>query len=598
MIHDSACITMITPDYNNGNKEEVRATSAIHTLRDLREFIAGCNLGGPKKEQVRSAIKRVDQLIGHGALDLPADCAKIMSKLGQFSPAMAGMTPGAFANLKSRVRTAFRLAKPCIATSNSKLPLRAEWRLFRTGLAVRDLRSTSRLVHFANAQVWSPQDITDGHIERFKSHLCEEALVVKWDDVVRGTIRSWNRIAIADPNQGLVTLTPPEPKRTPYWISPDLFPQSLQAEIARFLSEMSDPPLFGARLEKVRWQARDGRRRPVRRNLKFTTIGQYRNCISTMVSSLVAAGLPLASLSSLSTLVAPRNLEQILRFLHQRAGEKVTPYLLNIAVRARRIAEWSRLPEGDLEHLDQLVAAVIEESPRKRGMTAKNKALLDRLDDPKFRDLIYLMTGMLVERARTSSNRAWAANIFRTAVAIEILLVCGVRRENLVSLELDKTIRKIGAGKNALWIVEIAEGDVKNGEPLRFHLPEESAELLEIYLREWRPLLCKEPSSWLFPNFTGQMLDQRSMTVSIRNATKRILGVPVSTHQFRHISAELYLRNNPEGLSTVSQHLGHRDFNTTRTYYARKQQREASRRYQERVILDRSEAARRSRGRK
>lgn len=71
------------------------------------------------------------------------------------------------------------------------------------------------------------------------------------------------------------------------------------------------------------------------------------------------------------------------------------------------------------------------------------------------------------------------------------------------------------------------------------------------------------------------------------------MGVPVTPHQFRHISAELYLRDNPDKLSVASRHLGHRDENTTRIYYARSKQREASRLYQERLGLDRSRAAER-----
>lgn len=90
------------------------------------------------------------------------------------------------------------------------------------------------------------------------------------------------------------------------------------------------------------------------------------------------------------------------------------------------------------------------------------------------------------------------------------------------------------------------------------------------------------------------MFDERSMTLSIQRATRKILGVPISTHQFRHIAAELYLHENPAGLETVSQHLAHRDGNTTRHYYARPKQREATRIHQKQVILDRAEAARRT----
>lgn len=598
MSHDNACITMITPDHNNPENETEKPASVVQTLGDLRAFITRCDLKDQKKDQIRSAIKRADELIGHGALDLPADAAKIMARLGQLSPAMAQMSKGAFANFKSRVRMAFRLAKTKLVTSTVRAPLSPPWCVFQSELATPDLRTTSRFVHFANGQGWTPHDVTDAHLERFATYLRDDALIIQWDDVVRGTIRSWNRISVSEPALGLAPLTAPQPKRTPYWIDPNTFPDGLKVDIANFVSDIANPPLFTTRLKQGHVRRRDHRKTPVRRKVTPKTVEQYRFSIITMVSALVQNGHDLASISSLAVLIAPANLDQILSFLHRRANENVTRYMLTIVVRARRIAEWCELAEAQLAQLDQLVAAVVEEGPRRRGMTAKNKALLDRLDDQKFRDMIYLIPGMLAERAKANSKRAWAANTFRTALAIELLLVCGVRRENLVSLELDRSIRKIGMGKNAIWVVEIAEEDVKNEEPLRFHLPQESADLLETYLLHWRPLLCAKPTAWLFPNSDGEMIDERTMTGSIQRTTTRILGVPVSTHQFRHISAELYLYANPEGLSTVSQHLGHRDFNTTRTYYARKRQRDASRRYQERVIIDRAEAARRTRRRK
>ena len=80
------------------------------------------------------------------------------------------------------------------------------------------------------------------------------------------------------------------------------------------------------------------------------------------------------------------------------------------------------------------------------------------------------------------------------------------------------------------------------------------------------------------------------MAYAIGAQSKRVLGVAITPHQFRHISAELFLQDNPEALFTVSQHLGHRDVNTTRRYYARSKQRQASRHYQEHILRGRETA--------
>ena len=46
---------------------------------------------------------------------------------------------------------------------------------------------------------------------------------------------------------------------------------------------------------------------------------------------------------------------------------------------------------------------------------------------------------------------------------------------------------------------------MKNGEPLEFELVQESAKILDPYLRAYRPLLLDEPSGWLFPGKYGHI---------------------------------------------------------------------------------------------
>lgn len=75
-----------------------------------------------------------------------------------------------------------------------------------------------------------------------------------------------------------------------------------------------------------------------------------------------------------------------------------------------------------------------------------------------------------------------------------------------------------------------------------------------------------------------------------RRAVEARTGIAITPHQFRHISAELYLKDNPEGIFTISQHLAHRDVNTTKRYYARPQQRQASRYFQEHILRSRETA--------
>jgi integrase len=266
-----------------------------------------------------------------------------------------------------------------------------------------------------------------------------------------------------------------------------------------------------------------------------------------------------------------------------------------LAGRAIKIGRWCKLVSADIQELEEIEASVKQEIPRGYSMTAKNKRVVDRLEDQRFRDHVLLLPYTLLRHATAMKNRHRAATYARCALAIELLLFCSMRRENLVPLMLDKSIRKIGAPPEATWVIEIAKEDVKNGEPLRYQLPPGSAQLLEEYLTRWRPLLSDKASAWLFPNDDGDMMDERSLAADIARKTKRELGERITPHQFRHLGSEFHLKRHPDQLTTVSYHLGHCDLNTARRYYAKSKQREATRAYQETLLVDREEARHRAR---
>jgi integrase len=87
--------------------------------------------------------------------------------------------------------------------------------------------------------------------------------------------------------------------------------------------------------------------------------------------------------------------------------------------------------------------------------------------------------------------------------------------------------------------------------------------------------------AWLFPDQHGGHVEGKVLSASIAKRARRYVGVRITAHQFRHLAAELYLREDPNGIAIVSQHLGHRDLNTTRRFYAREQTRIATQRYHE-----------------
>lgn len=549
------------------NKSKIEQRTAITTLADLHQFLAGCDLSGTELAQLRSAVKRAGELMGQGTLDVAANQRAVFERLQTISPAMADMSAASYANMKSRVRKAFRLAKPQLHNPRSRYPLKGAWKELQSGLTVKLQRSTSRLFHFAASKGWEPVDVSDEVITKFETYLRDEAMIEDWKGTLRQSIKAWN--ILASTHEDLSPLTPPACKRTSYWVPECEWPPSLSKEVFELLEWLGSPTDFVDRTHKP---------------LKPATVIQYRHTVTTVISALVKSGYELSSLDSLWAVFTPWNIERVLQFLFERSGGSVTDQMFQVAMRALTIAKFKGKPAADIETFRRMMSNVRDRTDRTRGLTQKNRSLLDRLDDQRFKDQLLLLPYTLFALAEKRRTSALAPAIARTAMAIELLLVCSMRRTNLTRLELGRSIRTIGDGKQPSWIIEIDADEVKNAQPLRFPLGEQTTQMLTIYLEQWRPSLSIEPNSWLFPAGDGSCLDAKTMAYAIGSWSKRILGISITPHQFRHLSADMYLRTHPDALYTVSQHLGHRDVNTTKNFYTAPKQREASKRFQEHVL--------------
>ena len=157
----------------------------------------------------------------------------------------------------------------------------------------------------------------------------------------------------------------------------------------------------------------------------------------------------------------------------------------------------------------------------------------------------------------------------QVAVAVEMLLMMPVRRANLVRLRFgpEGHIRPRQDRIGTTHIV-INGSEVKNKEDLEYPLPRESADLLEIYIKRFRPILAKSPSYWIFPGegpSGHKALDQFSR--QFRRTVRKWTGLDVNIHLMRHIGAKLYLDENPGAYEVVRRILGHKSLSTTVNNY-------------------------------
>ena len=546
----------------------------IATLGDMCQAVKASDvIPAAHKRALCWALTRTIVWIGNGLPDVRADPRTVLRQLDQLSPAMAGLSPRAFSNVKSLVRAAFRLLEPRLPPARSRVKLRGAWAALEALLSQKLQRDLSRFLRFAQSMGWAPHEISEEHVQRFADYLEREAMLVTADGVARATRYAWNRAVETVPGWPNQPVAPPPRKRTPYWLRLDELPLSLQQEIDAYMLRLAQPdPFLGQSA----------------RPLRPETLLQNRHYLVLLASALVHSGTPVEALTSIAVLVQPDNVQKALEYLYERAGRRMTAQIELLAWRARKFATDAGVPDEDVARLRELYARVVGAGPSRRGMTEKNRRLLDHLDDPAFVDRLVTLPFRLMAAARQMTASTPAASSARDAVAIEILMSCSMRVGNLIELRLGETIRKFGEGPRARWAIDIPGEKVKNGQPLRYSLLPESVQLLEDYLEHWHAQWCGPGSPWLFPAAQGGHVDRRYLSDSIAARAYRYVGVRITAHQFRHLAAELYLRTDPGGIAIVSQHLGHRDLNTTRHFYAREQSRIATERYHEVLIKKRA----------
>src|SRR5437764_10935984 len=105
-------------NYQNIPVISISEKTKIITLGDLADFVRGLSALSPsRRRDLVSALNRAREILSKGAMDVKADPKIVLPQLDRFSPAMAGLSRASFANLKSRVRTTFRLATPSLASA-------------------------------------------------------------------------------------------------------------------------------------------------------------------------------------------------------------------------------------------------------------------------------------------------------------------------------------------------------------------------------------------------------------------------------------------------------------------------------------------------
>jgi integrase len=361
--------------------------------------------------------------------------------------------------------------------------------------------------------------------------------------IYRDTCKLWNRAAGTIPGWPPQQVAIPD-RRRHFAFAP---PISFRADVESFLSAGADPDVFS-----------DSYSKPVAE----LTLRNRRRGILMAATALVRVGVSIEQITGLDVLVEVKHAKALLRFLYNRAGDKTTAQIYQIANLLKTIARhYLRQPERTVDQLRKQCKAL---KPESAGFTEKNRRCLRKFADVrKLLNLLMLPERVLAQVGRIGELRRRDAVRVALAIATGILLHIPLRAANLAGLRLNQHLRFVGDHA----FLSIAPSETKNAVAMEAEIPARLARQLDIYVNRYRPFLIEAPTPWLFPGENGARRPSGGFGHQITDFVAREAGAVMTPHQFRHLAAKLYLDQHPGGCETVRRLLGHKSLQTTMRYY-------------------------------
>jgi integrase len=240
--------------------------------------------------------------------------------------------------------------------------------------------------------------------------------------------------------------------------------------------------------------------------------------------------------------------------------------LIGLGETLRQIAQYvAFLPPEEIDELKKMLSFIQPE--QQQGMSEKNRLRLGALlAEPVRTQLLHLpRIWMNKDAAHPETNPKKQALIAMYATALEILLFMPIRRDNALKLRVDTHFRRPANGK-LITDIFIPGREVKNGQTLSWPVEEDSAQLIEHYLRKYRPLLAPPGNPYLFPGITDGPRNVAEFAAEFSRRVEAELGAKFNMHLIRHFAAVRYLEAKPGAYEIVAQLLGHRNPETTRRF--------------------------------
>lgn len=504
---------------------------------------------GRRADMMAWAIRVVCRVARMSPDTMQASPKLVCQKLEGVTAAMAGMGDGAWTNVTSNVRAAFRhvgIMPPC----RRAIPYMPGWTALIGGLDMESGQlGLARFARFCSDRGVVPDAVDDAVYGAFLLELTENSVVRNAHKLHRRTGQIWNKLVQARRGFPTTLLTLPSYDRT-YFVGWERFPASLKAEVDAHLDYLAGKDLLSV-LEV--------------RPLKPRSVAARRHQLGAYLSALVLCGEDATILGSLADALTEPRVRKGLKFFIERGkaagssnkqAQDIARMLLSVA------RHWVKQGPDQLEKLQGFCKRLQQDQV---GLSEKNRTRLRQFDDPHKLQLLLKLPEALAASTRSDGKPTERqALTVQTALAIELLLMIPMRRGNLTKLNIEQHLFR---GPRGVVQLNIPGHEVKNGVPIEADLPKATVKLLELYLKYYRPLLATAPSPWLFPGLPGRPKSCERLALQISNCIKERIGVVMNVHLFRHLAAKIVLEASPGSYGTIKFLHGHKNVQTTMRHY-------------------------------
>lgn len=535
------------------------AAAGTPSLADLKERLSrDSNIDHQRRSDMASALNQLSRLFGTPLEAIPASTEELRRLMNRSGPAAADIGPRRWSNIRSLVMAALRHG----GVAHSYLcPLLPSWRAMFDRLPDRYPRTAlSRFMHFCSAQQIQPQEVNQATFDAFLEALIDETLVKHPKVQHQTTSRVWNRMVAEVPGWPTMIVSVPRYRQT-YAASWNDCDPDLVAQVEAYLGALAhtDPLAEAAPFP-----------------FRPSSLRSVEGHIKRYLGLLAECGEDIAAIRSLSELVEFVRFSKAIRRLHQRltgaASNRASAELSDQQCQTLGRLAWV-IRCLAVKHLEcnSATAKKYDDvcrkfSVRSSGLSAKNRTLLVRFDDreiaARFARAVNNLWPARIPDDRRRIGRALALQA-QVAIAVEILTFAPMRAENLTNLDFKRHLR----WQDKILHIAIPAHEVKNRETLQYTLPQKISEHVRLYCEHFRPVLLKGTNSHLFPGRNGKAKDKSCLSGQITRAMFDSTGLHITPHQFRHITAKLYLDRHPGAYEVVRRVLGHKSTSTTYSHY-------------------------------